>query len=114
MKAWEDGKLGATLGEDAMGTLGRGFRDAFSMRSAEIGSAMSGAVEAAGSMTYAQGTAWGLTSRIDIYDRLFRIAQGTGIDIDLTDKLDQILNLGGLPLPGYDNLKSAFDSGHGG
>jgi hypothetical protein len=64
-------------------------------------------------MPFASGTAWALSSRIESYGQLFRVAQGTGVGTDLTSKLDQVLNLGGLPLPGYDNLKAALGPGGG-
>jgi hypothetical protein len=114
MKAWQDGKLGAALGDDTIGTLARGFKSALTMGSPEIGSALSKSVDAADSMPFAAGTAWVMTSRIESYAQLFQITQGTGIGTDLTDKLDQALNLGGLPLPGYDNLKSWLGPGDGG
>jgi hypothetical protein len=78
------------------------------MGSPEIGAALDQATQAGASMPFAQGTAWALSSRIESYGQLFRVAQGTGVGTDLTSKLDQVLNLGGLPLPGYDNLKSAL------
>jgi hypothetical protein len=108
MKAWQDGKLGAALGQDTAGTLARGLRSAMGMGSPEIGEALNRAAEAGHDMPFAQGTAWALSSRVESYGQLFRIAQGTGVGTDLTSKLDQVLNLGGLPLPGYDNLKSAL------
>ena len=107
-KAWQDGKLGAALGEDATGTLARGLSSAMGMGSPEIGAALNRATQAGQDMPFAQGTAWALSSRIESYGQLFRVAQGTGVGTDLTSKLDQVLNLGGLPLPGYDNLKSAL------
>ena len=109
MKAWQGGKLG----EDAAGTLARGFRSALGMGSPEIGAALNSAVAAGDDMPYAQGTAWAMSSRIESYGQLFRITQGTGVGTDLTSKLDQVLNHGGLPLPGYDNLKSALGPGGG-
>lgn len=108
MKAWQGGKLGAALGEDTAGTLTRGFKSAMGMGSPEIGEALNSAAQAGEDMPFAQGTAWALSSRIESYGQLFRVAQGTGVGTDLTSKLDQVLNLGGLPLPGYDNLKSAL------
>jgi hypothetical protein len=106
--AWQDGKLGAALSGDATGTLARGFSSALGMGSPEIGAALDQATQAGASMPFAQGTAWALSSRIESYGQLFRVAQGTGVGTDLTSKLDQVLNLGGLPLPGYDNLKSVL------
>ena len=111
MKAWQGGKLGAALGEDAAGMLAGGFRSALGMGSPEIGAALSRAIEAGEDMPYATGTAWAMSSRIESYGQLFRITQGTGVGTDLTSKLDQVLNLDGLPLPGYDNLKSALGPG---
>lgn len=113
MKAWQGGKLDAALGEDAAGTLAGGFKSAMGMGSPEIGAALNSAMKAGEDMPYAQGTAWALSSRIESYGQLFRIAQGTGVGTDLTSKLNQVLNLGGLPLPGYDNLKSALGPGGG-
>jgi hypothetical protein len=113
VKAWQGGKLGAALGEDAAGTLARGLGSAMGMGSPEIGEALSRAAEAGQDMPFAQGTAWALSSRIESYGQLFRVAQGTGVGTDLTSKLDQVLNLGGLRLPGYDNLKSALGPGGG-
>jgi hypothetical protein len=113
MKAWQDGKLGAALGGDATGTLAGGFKSALGMGNPEIGAALSRAIEAGEDMPYAQGTAWALSSRIESYGQLFRITQATGVGTDLTSKLDQVLNLGGLPLPGYDNLQSTLGPGGG-
>jgi hypothetical protein len=112
-KAWQGGKLGAALGEDAPSTLARGFRSVLGMGSPEIGAALNSASAAGEEMPYAQGTAWALSSRIESYGQLFRIAQGTGAGTDLTSKLDQVLHLGGLSLPSYDNLKSALGPGNG-
>lgn len=110
MKAWQGGKLGAALGE---GTVARGPRSAMGMSSPEIGEALNRAAEAGHDMPFAQGAAWALSSRVESYGQLFRVAQGTGVDTDLTSKLDQVLNLGGLRLPGYDNLESALGPGGG-
>ena len=41
LKAWQDGKLGDALGEDAMGKLGRALKSVAGMGSGEIGSALS-------------------------------------------------------------------------
>lgn len=112
-KAWQNGKLGAALGGDAAGTVARGFRSAVGMGSPEIGAALNQTMQAGQDMPFARGTAWALSSRIESYGQLFRVAQGTGVGTDLTSKLDQVLNLGGLPLPGYDNLKSALGPGGG-
>ncbi len=54
-----------------------------------------------------------MSSRIESYGQLFRLAQGTGLGTDLTSKLDQGLHLGGLGLPGYDNLSAALGPGSG-
>jgi hypothetical protein len=114
MKAWQDGKLRAALGDDAVGTLARGFKSAMTMGSPEIGSALTKAVAVGDEMPFASGTAWAVSSRIDGYAQLFRLTQGTGVGADLTSKLDSTLNFAGLPLPGYDNLKSAMSTGGGG
>jgi hypothetical protein len=58
MKAWEDGKFGASLGDDAFGTLAKAFKSAMGMSSPEIGEALSKTVEAGQEMPYASGTAW--------------------------------------------------------
>ena len=113
VKAWQGGQLGGALGGDAAGTVARGLRSAMGMGSPEIGAALNQATQAGQDMPFAQGTAWALSSRIESYGQLFRVAQGTGVGTDLTSKLDQVLNLGGLPLPGYDNLKSALGPGGG-
>jgi hypothetical protein len=84
------------------------------MGSPEIGSALGKAVAAGGEMPFASGTAWAVSSRIDSYAQLFRLTQGTGVGADLTSKLDSTLNFAGLPLPGYDDLKSAMSTGGGG
>jgi len=110
MKAWQDGKFGGALGKDALGTLGRGLRSAAGLGSAEIGSAMNKAVEAADHMPYAKGVAWALTSRIESYQSLFRITQGTGLGTDAADKLDSA----GHPLPGWEDFKSALPHSAGG
>jgi hypothetical protein len=103
-QAWEDGKFGDAMGEHAAGTLLRGLRSAAGMSSPEIGSALSKSVAAGSAMPYASGTAWGITSRVQIAQNLFRLTQGTGVGTDLTSKLDSILHLGGLKLPGWDNI----------
>jgi hypothetical protein len=111
MQAWQDGKFGDALGEHAVGTLTSGFKSAMGMGSPEIGSALSKAVEAGDGMPYAEGVTWALTSRIEGYQELFRVTQGTGVATDMASKLDSALNHYGLPLPGYDNLKSALPHG---
>jgi hypothetical protein len=104
MKAWQDGKFGDALGKDTAGTLGRGLKAAAGLGSAEIGSALSKVAEAGDDMPYAKGVAWALTSRIENYQALFRITQGTGLGTDAADKLDSA----GHPLPGWEDLKSAL------
>jgi hypothetical protein len=110
VKAWQDGKFGDGLGKDTAGTLGRGVKAAAGLGSAEIGSALSNAVEAGDAMPYAKGVAWALTSRIESYQALFRITQGTGLGADAAGKLDS----SGHPLPGWDDLKSALPHAAGG
>ena len=107
VKAWQDGKFGDALGKDAGGTLWRGLKSAGGLGSAEIGSALSKAVEAGDAMPYAKGVTWALTSRIESYQTLFRITQGTGVGVDAADKLDSA----GHPLPGWEDLKSALPHG---
>ena len=58
-------------------------------------------------MPYAQGVTWAMTSRIQGYQALFRIAQGTGLGADAADKLDSL----GHPLPGWEDLKSVLPHG---
>ena len=65
MKAWQDGKFGDALGDDAVGKLWRGLKSAGGLGSAEIGSALSKAVEAGEAMPSAQGRDLGA----DIPDR---------------------------------------------
>jgi hypothetical protein len=105
-QAWQDGKFGAAMGEHAAATLLGGFKSAIGMGSPEIASALSKSVAAGSAMTYASGTAWGITSRVQIAQNLFRLTQTTGVGTDLTSKLDSILHLAGLNLPGWDNIPS--------
>ena len=114
MKAWQDGKVGNALGKDAVGTLGRGLKAAAGLGSAEIGSALSNAVEAGDAMPYAKGVTWALTSRIESYQALFRITQGTGLGTDAAGKLDSTFHYFHEDLPGYDNLGSALPHGQDG
>ena len=90
LKAWQDGKFGDALAEDAMGKLGRALKSVAGMGSAEIGSALNKAVKAGHEMPYAQGVTWAMTSRIQGYQALFRIAQATGLGADAADKLDSL------------------------
>jgi hypothetical protein len=110
LKAWQDGKFGDALAEDTMGKLGRALKSVAGMGSVEIGSALSKAVKAGDEMPYAQGVTWAMTSRIQGYQALFRIAQGTGLGADAADKLDSL----GHPLPGWEGLKSALPHGSDG
>ena len=110
MKAWQDGKFGDALGKDAVGMLGRGLKSAAGLASVEIGSALSKAIQAGDDMPYAKGVAWALTTRIESYQTLFRITQGTGLGTDAADKLGSA----GHPLPGWEDLKSALPHGAGG
>jgi hypothetical protein len=114
MKAWQDGNLGNALGKDAAGMLWRGLKSAGGLGSAEIGSALSKAVEAADGMPVAKGVTWVITSRIESYQALFRITQGTGVGVDAADKLDSALHYFHEHLPGYDNLESALPHGQDG
>jgi hypothetical protein len=114
MKAWQDGKFGDALGEDAVGKLWGGFRSAAGLSNVEIGSALSKAMEAGDAMPTAQGVTWVLTSRIESYQALFRIAQGTGLGVDAADKLDSTAHHFHKHLPGYDNLESALPHGKDG
>ena len=114
MKAWQDGKVGNALGKDAVGTLGRGLKAAAGLGSAEIGSALSNAVVAGDAMPYAKGVTWALTSRIESYQALFRITQGTGLGTDAASKLDSTFHYFHEDLPGYDNLGSALPHGQDG
>lgn len=111
LKAFSDGKFGASLGDDAFGTLAKAFKSAMGMSSPEIGEALSKTVEAAEAMPYASGTAWGLTSRVEVLGSEFRLVQGTGVGADLTSKLDSVLHAFGQPLPGYDNVQHALPGG---
>jgi hypothetical protein len=104
LQAWKDGKFGEALGDNSMSTLLRGLRSAMGMGSHEIGEALDTAVRAASAMHFAQGTAWALTSRIQIFQSEFRLTQSVGIGTDFLSKLDQILHLGNLKLPGWDNV----------
>lgn len=112
MKALQDGKFGDALGDNAAGTLGKAFKSALGMGSPEIGESLAKTVEAGEGMTFASGTAWALTSRVEILGSQFRLVQGTGVGLDLTDKFDSILNASGLSLPGWDNLKHALPGGN--
>jgi hypothetical protein len=114
MKAWQDGRLGAELGDDAAGKLWDGFKAAGGLGSAEIGSALNKAVTAGAAMPAAKGVTWVLTSRIEGYQALFRIAQGTGVGVDAASKLDSTLHYFHQHLPGYDNLASALPHGKDG
>jgi hypothetical protein len=107
MKAWQDGKFGDALGKGTMGTLWRGFKSVAGMGSPEIGSALSKAEETGDAMPYAKGVAWGLTSQIEGYQRLFRLTQGIGLGTDAVDKAASA----GHPLPGWEDLKSALPHG---
>ena len=84
------------------------------MGSAEIGSALSKAVEAGDGMPSAKGVTWVMTSRIESYQALFRITQGTGVGVDAADKLDSALHYFHEHLPGYDDLESALPHGQDG
>lgn len=110
LKAWQDGKFGDALAEDGVGKLGRALKSVAGMGSPEIGSALNKAVEAGDGMPYAQGVTWAMTSRIQGYQALFRITQATGLGTDAADKLDSL----GLPLPGWDDLKSFLPHGSDG
>jgi hypothetical protein len=104
-KAFEDGKVGEALGDNPLGTIGRGFRLAMPLGSPEIGFAMSQATQAASKMPFAQGIAWVTTSRIETYATLFKATQYLGMGVDLTSKLDSALNAGHIRMPGYDSIK---------
>ena len=114
MKAWQDGKFGAALGDDAVGKLWGGLKSAGGLGSVEIGSALSKAMEAGEAMPAAQGVTWVLTSRIENYQALFRITQGTGVGVDAAGKLDSTAHYFHKHLPGYDNLGSALPHGEDG
>ncbi len=107
MKAWQDGKFGDALAEDGVGKLGRALKSVAGLGSVEIGSALSKAVEAGDGMPYAQGVTWAMTSRIQGYQALFRITQGTGLGTDAAGKLDSL----GHPLPGWGDLKAVLPHG---
>jgi hypothetical protein len=104
MKAWDEGKVGKALGEGAGGKLWGALKSAGGFGSAEIGSALNKAEEATDAMPCAKGVGWALTSRIESYQALFRIAQGTGVGADVADKLA----MAGHPAPGWEGLKSAL------
>ena len=55
MKAWQDGKLGAALGEDAVGTLACGFKSAMGMGSPKVAKALSSTAEAGEGMQFFRG-----------------------------------------------------------
>ena len=76
MKAWQDGRLGTELGDDAAGKLWGGFKAAGGLGSAEIGSALKQAVAAGDAMPAAKGVTWVLTSQIEGYQALFRYSPG--------------------------------------
>lgn len=107
LKAFQDGKLGATLGGDAPATLLRGFKSVFGMRSPEIAGSLAKATESMDGMTYAKGVAWAVTTRIEGFHQAFRLVQGTGVTVGLVD------NMAGIPLPGFESLKSALSAGSG-
>jgi hypothetical protein len=109
MKAWDDGKVGKALGERTAGKLWGALKSAGGFGSAEIGSALNKAEEATNAMPCATGVAWALTSRIESYQALFRITQGTGVGADVADKLD----MAGHAVPGWEDLKSALPHGNG-
>jgi hypothetical protein len=114
MQAWKDGRLGAELGDDAVGKLWGGFKAAGGFGSEEIGSALKEAKTAGKAMPAATGVTWVLTSRIESYQALFRITQGTGVGADAVSKLDSTLHYFHQHLPGYDNLESALPHGKDG
>jgi hypothetical protein len=114
LQAWKDGRLGAELGDDAAGKLWGGFKAAGGLGSAEIGSALTEAAAAGKAMPAAAGVTWVLTSRIEGYQALFRITQGTGVGADAVSKLDSTLHYFHQHLPGYDNLESALPHGKDG
>jgi hypothetical protein len=109
LKAFQDGKLGTTLGDHAASTLLGGFKSAIGMSSPEITESLTKATESMAGMTYAKGVQWAVTSRIEGFQQAFRLVQGTGVTVDLIDKLD----LAGVPPPGFDRLKSALSTGSG-
>jgi hypothetical protein len=88
MKAWQDGKFGATLSKSAVGTLFRGAESAADMSSPEISSALSKAMEAGDAMPYAKGVTWALTTQIECYQGQFRATQITGLLLDGIGKAD--------------------------
>jgi hypothetical protein len=114
MKAWQDGRVGAELGDDAVGKLWGGVKAAGGLGSTEIDSALKEAVAAGKAMPAAKGVTWVLTSRIEGYQALFRITQGTGVGVDAVSKLDSTLHYFHQQLPGYDNLESALPHGQDG
>jgi hypothetical protein len=114
VKAWQDGKLGAALGPGTLGKLGSDLKSAAGLSSAEIGSALNKAEAAGNAMPAARGVTWVLTSRIESYQALFRITQGTGVGADAADKLDSALRYFHERLPGYDNLEPALPHGKDG
>jgi hypothetical protein len=113
-QALQDGKPGAALGGNPLGTLGRGFREAIGMKSPEIAESLAKVTEATADMGRSSAAARLLTSRVESSQNAFRPAQGTGIAVDLTSKVDMGLNTFGVPLPGYDNLKALLDPSGGG
>jgi hypothetical protein len=113
MKAWQNGKFGESLGESARGTVWTGIKSMAGMKSSEIGEALVKTEEAANEMPYAQGVAWVMTSRIQGYQQLFRVAQSTGLVDDGLSKADAIANYTDRHFVGFDNLKSALPHGDG-
>jgi hypothetical protein len=113
IKAWQDGKFGESLGESTRSTIWTGFKSMVGMDSSEIEEALSKTVEVGNEMPNAQGVTWVMTSRIQGYQELFRITQGTGLLDDGLSKADATLNYFGHHFVGFDNLKSALPHGDG-
>ncbi|MGH3250186.1 MAG: hypothetical protein ACRDOI_28850, partial [Trebonia sp.] len=104
-KAWQGETVGKVLGDNPLGKLGGGLRDALMMKSPEIGSALANTAHAAAEMDGAKGVGWALDTRVQVYGNLFSVTQGLGIGTDMAGRLDTGLNHLGVKVPGYDSIK---------
>jgi hypothetical protein len=79
LEAWQDGKFGDAMGENAASTLFRGVKSAMGMSSADIADSVERTMAAGEAMPGASGLAWAMTSRVEIAQTEFRWVQGTGL-----------------------------------
>jgi hypothetical protein len=99
LEAWQDGKFGDAMGDSATSTLWGGFKSAMGMSSPDIASAVERTVTAGKPMTAGVGVAWAMTSRAQVIQSQFRLAQGFGVGTDLSSKIDSIAHLIDANLP---------------